>query len=46
MHRNVVQVRRMLLRGAPAQMPPTGTELVDEAALAALRAWILTLPPP
>ncbi len=39
-------VRRMLLRGAPAQMPPVGSELADESGVAAVRTWIDTLPPP
>ncbi len=39
-------VRRMLLRSSPAQMPPVGSELVDEGGVAVVRAWIETLPPP
>jgi hypothetical protein len=30
----------------PAQMPPFGTDLVDASGLAALEAWIATLPTP
>jgi hypothetical protein len=27
-------------------MPPLGTEVVDDAAVQAVRDWILALPPP
>ncbi len=37
-------IRRMQLRGDPAQMPPGGTELVDEAGVQLLRTWIARLP--
>jgi hypothetical protein len=36
---------RMGQRGLGSlQMPPVGTEFVDDAGLAAVRAWIATLP--
>jgi len=44
-------ILRMSERGTDAapnlkQMPPLGTELVDATGLAAVSAWIATLPPP
>lgn len=35
---------RMATRGDNAQMPPLGTEMVDDEGLAAVEAWILSLP--
>ena len=35
---------RMSKRGDPAQMPPLGTKHVDDVGLAAVRAWIDSLP--
>lgn len=38
-----VVVQRMQARGSLAQMPPLGTELVDEQGVEAVSAWIETL---
>jgi mono/diheme cytochrome c family protein len=37
-------VFRMQQRGTPAAMPPLGTELVDDAGVAAVSAWVSSLP--
>lgn len=39
-------VWRMTQRAAEVQMPPLGTEQIDDAGLAAVRAWIDALPAP
>jgi hypothetical protein len=39
-------VARMSARGTKDQMPPFATEIVDEAGLQVVRAWIAALPPP
>lgn len=36
---------RMSARGTKAQMPPLATKVVDDAGLAAVKAWIDSLPP-
>ncbi|MGA3121986.1 MAG: hypothetical protein ABSF69_14565 [Polyangiaceae bacterium] len=36
----------MLTRGGREQMPPLATDFVDDAGVAAVNAWIRTLPPP
>jgi len=38
-------VARMSARGTDDQMPPLATEFVDPDGLAAVRAWIASLPP-
>jgi hypothetical protein len=39
-------VLRMRARGGAARMPPLATEVVDDAGLAAVSAWIAALPRP
>lgn len=39
-------IRRITSRGTDIQMPQVGSELVDEDAVALIRAWIATLPAP
>jgi len=36
----------MLTRGGREQMPPLATYLVDDAGVATVNAWIMTLPQP